>query len=150
MARRLDSLPKDSLSGLLRALEVRSTVYCVSELSAPWGFHVEDSSAAKYHIVLEGACILSLDTGEQLALESGDLVLIPQGTGHAVRDRLESSVRDLGRILAEFRADDDAPLVYGGRGEVARLLCGGFVLNDSLPAGLLALLPRALRLDAGA
>ncbi|HEY3059684.1 MAG TPA: AraC family transcriptional regulator [Chloroflexota bacterium] len=150
MVRRLNGLPDDALTELLRAVKVHSTVYCVSELSAPWGFRVEDSSVAKFHLVLEGSCILSLESGEQLALLCGDMVLLPAGTGHAVRDRLDSKVQWLDRILAEYRADDDASLIYGGSGTPTRLVCGGFVLADGLPGGLLGLLPRVLRLDAGA
>jgi AraC-like DNA-binding protein/mannose-6-phosphate isomerase-like protein (cupin superfamily) len=152
MVRRLDRQPDDAVSDLLRAVQVRSTVYCVSDLSAPWGFEVEDSTAAKFHLVLEGSCVLTLTSGEQVWLESGDLVLLPAGTGHMVRDRLDSAVRYLDGILAEYRADDTAPLIYGGSGPSTRLVCGGFVLADTLPSGLhrLGLLPRILRLDVAA
>jgi len=150
IVRRLNATPDDALTELLRAVKVHSTVYCVSELSAPWGFRVEASSAAKFHLVLEGECVLTLESGEQLGLVCGDMVLLPAGTGHTVRDRLESDVRHLDWILAEHRLDDDAPLIYGGSGPATRLVCGGFVLTDSLPSPLLGLLPRVLRLDAGA
>src|SRR5712691_10130466 len=150
IVRRLNGHPDDSVSELLRALKVHSTVYCISDLSAPWGFEVEDSTAAKFHLVLEGSCVLMLRTGEQESLRSGDLVVLPAGTGHAVRDRIDSAVRHLDRILAEYRPDPDGPLVYGGNGSSTRLVCGGFVLADALPNGLVSLLPRVLRLDAGA
>ena len=148
--RRLNGHPDDSVSELLRAVKVHSTVYCISDLTAPWGFQVEDSTAAKFHLVLEGSCVLMLHTGEQESLGSGDLVLLPAGTGHTVRDGIDSEVRYLDRILAEFRRDPDGPLIYGGNGPPTRLVCGGFVLADSLPNGLLSLLPRVLRLEAGA
>jgi AraC-like DNA-binding protein/mannose-6-phosphate isomerase-like protein (cupin superfamily) len=148
--RRLNSTPDDAISGLLRAVNVHSTVYCVSDLSAPWGFQVEDSSAAKFHLVLEGSCVVTLDSGEQVTLDCGDLVLLPGGTGHTVRDRLESAVRHLDRILVDHLADDGASLTYGGNGPSTRLVCGGFGLAEALPSGLLGLLPRVLRLDAGA
>ena len=148
--RRLNGHPDDTIAALLRAVKVHSTVYCISELSAPWGFKVEDSSIAKFHVVLEGSCVLSVDSGEQAELECGDLVLLPSGTGHAVRDRIGSRVRHLDRILIEHRPDARAPLVYGGRGPLTRLICGGFILSEALQAGLLGLLPSILRLDARA
>jgi AraC-like DNA-binding protein len=129
-------------------VRVHSCVYCVSDLSAPWGFQVKDSTAAKFHLVLEGSCVLTLDTDEQESLQCGDMVLLPAGTGHTVRARIDSEVRHLDRILAEHRRDSDAPLIYGGNGSPTRLVCGGFVLADALPTGLLSLLPRILRLDA--
>jgi AraC-like DNA-binding protein/mannose-6-phosphate isomerase-like protein (cupin superfamily) len=150
VVRRLNSTRDDALSGLLRAVKVHSTVYCVSELGAPWGFRVESSSAAKFHLVLEGSCGLTLETGEHLALSCGDLVVLPAGTGHVVRDKPDSAVRYLDRILAEYPPDDDGQLVYGGAGQVTRLVCRGFVLADSLPSALVGVLPRTLRLDATA
>jgi len=148
MVRRLNEHRDDGISELLRAIDVRSAVYCVSDLTAPWGFRVEGSSVPKFHLVLEGACVLTLDTGEALPLACGDLVLLPAGDGHALQDRPSSAIRHLDRILAEYRTDADGPLIYGGDGPRTRLLCGGFVLSESLPCHLLALLPGVLRLDA--
>ena len=147
MARQLNEQGDDGLSTLLQAIDVRSAVYCVSELSAPWGFRVDGSSVPKFHLVLEGACILTLNAEESLALECGDLVLLPGGSGHVMRDQQGSAVRHLDRILADFRTDVDGPLIYGGDGPPTRLLCGGFVLSESIPRHLLALLPSVLRLD---
>src|SRR5947207_2206124 len=142
--RRLNDHRDDGLSELLRAIDVRSAVYCVSELTAPWGFRVDGSSVPKFHLVLEGACVLTLDAGESLPLECGDLVLLPAGDGHVLQDRPSSAIRHLDRILAEYRTDADGPLIYGGDGgggPRTRLLCGGFVLSESLPRHLLTLLP---------
>jgi AraC-like DNA-binding protein/mannose-6-phosphate isomerase-like protein (cupin superfamily) len=147
---RLNQHPDDAVSELLRAVKVHSTVYCLSDFRAPWGFRVEDSTVAKFHLVLEGSCVLTLDGGERVAVGGGEFVLLPAGAGHTVRDRPGSRVRRLDRILAEHPVGDDARLVYGGQGRRTRLLCGGFVLADALPAGLLALLPEVLRLDAAA
>jgi AraC-like DNA-binding protein/mannose-6-phosphate isomerase-like protein (cupin superfamily) len=149
MALRLNRYSDDAVSALLGAVKVHSTVYCVSDLRAPWGFQVEDSSVAKFHLVLEGACVLTLDTGEHVPMESGQLVLLPAGTGHAVRDRIGSRVRHLDKILAEHPLDQDEHLDYGGQGVPTRLLCGGFILADALPGSLLAVLPGVLSLDAG-
>ncbi|HET6318080.1 MAG TPA: cupin domain-containing protein [Chloroflexota bacterium] len=97
--------------------------------------------------MLEGACVLTLHSGESLPLECGDLVLLPAGDEHVLQDRPNSAIRHLDRILAEYRTDD-GPLTYGGDGPRTRLLCGGFVLSESLPRHVLELLPRVLHLDA--
>ena len=78
---------------MLDALRVRSVVYCRSELGAPWGFRVGASRPAKFHLVLSGTAILALDTGDEVALEAGDVVLLPRGSGHVMRDRPTSRVR---------------------------------------------------------
>jgi len=48
-----------------------------------------------------------LHTDEQESLHSGDLVVLPAGTGHAVRDRIDSEVRHLtfGQAPGEYRRE---------------------------------------------
>src|SRR2546430_16574209 len=82
MVRRLNEQRDGGISELLRAIDVRSAVYCVSDLTAPWGFRVDGSSVPKFHLVLEGACVLTLGKGEALPLACGGLVLLPAGRGH--------------------------------------------------------------------
>jgi AraC-like DNA-binding protein/mannose-6-phosphate isomerase-like protein (cupin superfamily) len=148
---RLNRHVDDSLSQLLRVVNVHSSVYCLSDLRAPWGFHVEDSTVAKFHLPLEGSGVLTLDSGEQLDLERGELVMLPFGRGHTVRDRLRPvEVLSLEQILREHPVDGGARLRYGGRGRRTLLVCGGFALTDALPARLLAVLPPVVKLDARA
>ena len=110
---RLDQHPADSLSALLSGFKVHSTVFCVSDLGAPWGFHVDDSAVAKFHLALEGSCVLTLDTGGATEIGCGDLVLLIAGTGHRVQDRPGSRVRELDGILADHPVDAASRLEYG-------------------------------------
>ncbi|HJY94827.1 MAG TPA: cupin domain-containing protein, partial [Streptosporangiaceae bacterium] len=89
----------DGLSVLLREVNVRSVVYCLSDFAAPWGFRVERSPVAKFHVVLHGAASLTLGDGDPVALAPGHLVLLPHGDGHIVQDEPRSPVRHLDRIL---------------------------------------------------
>jgi AraC-like DNA-binding protein len=141
---------EDGLSSVLRAVNVRSAVYCLSDFSAPWGFRVEHSPAAKFHVLLRGVAWLSMGGMAPAFLRTGDLVLLPNGDGHTIADQPGSTVRDLDAILAENPVDDACRLAYGGDGAPARLLCGGFELGSALPDELAQILPRLLVLDAGA
>jgi len=147
---RLNTNRHDGLSVLLREVKVRSAVYCLSDFAAPWGFQVEDSPVAKFHVVLHGAASLAVGDAEPVALTSGDLVLLPHGDGHIVQDQPGSPVRQLDRILADTPVDTAGRLSYGGGGPRTRLLCGGFELHPALPEDLAEILPVMLVLDAGA
>jgi len=57
---RLNTAPHDTVTELLATLRVRSTVYCLSELREPWGFEVDGTNVAKFHLVLAGTCWLNL------------------------------------------------------------------------------------------
>jgi AraC-like DNA-binding protein len=138
----------DGLSSLLRQVHVRSVVYCLSEFTAPWGFSVERSPLAKFHVVLEGEAALTVGDIAPMRLATGDLVLMPHGEGHAITDQAGSSARHLDAILAEHPVDLSGRLRYGGDGRQTRILCGGYELDPELPAELTELLPSVLTLDS--
>lgn len=149
----LTSPRSDDLGALLERINVRSVVYCLSDLGAPWGFRVDSSATAKFHLVLDGQATLSLDDpgATRVTLAAGELVLLAHGSGHLMQDRGGSSARPLDHILAERPSDRAGRLTYGGRGPRTSLLCGGFALASGLPEDLLDLLgqlPPLLVLDA--
>lgn len=140
---------EDGLSGVLREVNVRSAVYCLSDFSAPWGFRVENSPVAKFHVLLRGAAWLSIGSREPVSLRTGDLVLLPHGEGHIIADQPGSAVQHLDAILAEHPVNAAGRLACGGDGAPTRLLCGGFELLTALPDELADVLPPVLVLDAG-
>ena len=56
--------PADQVSQLLRAIRIRSAVYCRSLLAAPWGFGVEADGSLAFRIVTAGRCWLEVDARE--------------------------------------------------------------------------------------
>ena len=139
----------DELSDLLNQINVRSVVYCLSDLGAPWGLRVDSSATAKFHLVLDGRATLTLDEPgiAPTELSAGELALVPHGSGHLIQDERGSPARPLGDILAEQPARAAERLAYGGDGTRTLLLCGGFALASGLPENLLSLLPPLLVLD---
>jgi AraC-like DNA-binding protein/mannose-6-phosphate isomerase-like protein (cupin superfamily) len=132
---------------VLRAINVRSTLLCRSEFTAPWGFHVDDSHLAKFHIVLDGSAWLELESPpESYRIEAGTVVVLPRGTGHLVRDDADTPTRNLEAILTDHPLDAQSRLTYGGGGATTTLLCGVFEA-ELMPDGMTDLLPRALVLD---
>jgi AraC-like DNA-binding protein len=146
--RLLSSASSDAVSELLTALTVRSSVYCLSELRAPWGFQVDGANVAKFHLVLDGQCWLLADGASPVRLTAGGLVILPRGERHTVCDELSSALVGLDLIIADHPLDDQARLTYGGSGPQTRLLCGGFALGGASPATLLEMLPAVVRLNA--
>jgi AraC-like DNA-binding protein len=133
----------DGLSELLERINVRSVVYCRSDLGAPWGFRVDGSATAKFHLVLAGQATLTLDDPglAPAELAAGDLVLLAHGSGHLMQDRGGSPAPPLADILAGRSPEQ---LTYGGDGPRTGLLCGGFMLAADLNDNPLSLLPPLL------
>lgn len=132
----------DTVSDLLRSVRVRSTVFCVALMDAPWGFAVPERDAASFHLVLEGKGLLEVEGGAPIALASGDLVVLAHGHAHAVRDQPGSPVATISVLEPESEGSWE---VHGGAdGPRTELLCGGFVLENALP--LLEALPAVIRI----
>jgi AraC family transcriptional regulator, alkane utilization regulator len=141
MERLSDAQATDPLSEVLRASRVRSTVWCVSELRAPWAFGVEPRAVASFHLVLEGGGWLEVDAIDSpLRLHRGDLVVLPHGSRHAVRDDPATAVTLLDDLLSAT-PPARGRLNVGGNGPRSEILCGGFELDGGSTNPLLALLP---------
>jgi len=136
----------DGLSQLLLRLTVNSTVYCLSEMTAPWGFQVEARSGPAFHLLTAGSAWLEVQgEADPVRLAAGDLVILPRGQGHVVRDSPKSPVRWLDRILADT-PPVNGHLTHGGGGERTDLLCGGFAVERLTARPLLEALPTVVHL----
>src|SRR5262252_8732731 len=91
----------DVLSQLLLRLTVNSTLYCLSAMTAPWGFKVAARPGPAFHLLTSGSARLEVEgRPEPVAVVAGDLVILPRGEAHVMRDSANSAVLWLDRILA--------------------------------------------------
>jgi AraC family transcriptional regulator, alkane utilization regulator len=132
----------DALSEVLATLRLTSTLYCRSELSAPWGLAFPSGRVAGFHAVRRGACWLRMGELEQpLSLAAGDMVVFPHGAGHELADTPDRLAEDLFAVLARRGAAEGTPLAYGGGGAPVTLLCGHFGFERAGLHPLLEALP---------
>lgn len=145
--RRLGAFPDpDGLSQLLLRLTVNSTIYCLSHMSSPWGFKVASRSRPAFHLLTVGSAWLEVEgQPDPIRLNAGDLVILPRGEGHVVRDSPQSAVQWLDRIL-EDTPPINGHLSYGGSGDASELLCGGFAVDQMTGRPLLEALPTVVHL----
>jgi AraC-like DNA-binding protein/mannose-6-phosphate isomerase-like protein (cupin superfamily) len=137
----------DLLSEFLRSLRVRSTTYCFSEMTTPWGFRVEAQAVAAFHFVVSGACwIEAQDLDRPIRLQTGDLAVVPPGHAHQVRDDLRSPVRPLQQIIASHASQEGRRLQWGGDGARTQLLCGHLIFEDGAALPPLEYLPPVVHL----
>lgn len=141
MDRLNQSKPNDGVSEMLRSLRVRTTVFCRSDMRAPWGFGVRAHGRAAFHVLLEGRCTLEVaGVDEPVKLEAGDLVVLPRGPGHTLRSDRDAPVEWLDDIL--HRTPPVAGrLRYGGRGARTDLICGVFAIEDREAVPILKAIP---------
>jgi AraC family transcriptional regulator, alkane utilization regulator len=134
--------PADPVSEVLRVIRVRSTIYCRSELRAPWGFGVDGHGSPAFHVVTDGRCWLEVEgRADQVQLGPGDLVVLPTGRRHWMRDHPDTPAIALEEILRGTPLADGRRLRYGGLGARCALLCGGFGLAGGDAHPILRSLP---------
>lgn len=131
----------DPVSDMLRTLQVRTTVFCRSDMRAPWGFGVKAHGRAAFHIVLEGSCRLEVDgVASPICLDRGDVVVLPHGPGHRLRSGSSARVEWLDDIL-DRTPPIAGKLTYGGTGARTDLICGVFSMEQREAAPVLSSLP---------
>ena len=135
----------DPLGDILGEVRFRSTIFCRSDMTAPWGFSVGGRDIATFHFVARGTCWLEVqDAAITIRLQPGDLVILPHGHAHAMRDEKNSPVTRLDDLLAGGQEVTRGTLHFGGGGVATTLICGGFIFDDREALPFLSALPPVL------
>ncbi|MEO3854797.1 AraC family transcriptional regulator [Acrocarpospora sp. B8E8] len=116
--------------------------------TAPFGRRFPSSDGAGFHVVLQGAGWLIPQTGDPLALESGDVVFLSRGGAHGLADSLSTPLADVSTSLAEIRPDPAEASTTGAPAMV--MLCGAYLLDRSHAHPLMAELPEVVHLPTKA
>jgi AraC-like DNA-binding protein len=137
------------LEDVMAWVRVHGTVFFHATLRAPWGFTVPKLKNATFHFVASGECWLEGDAIQGAAkLGTDDLVILPHGDRHTIRDAPNSSVPHLGELLSTHPLKEGCALDYGGKGKATVLVCGGFAVENGDANPLVGSLPSLLRLPA--
>src|SRR6266508_4078849 len=142
--------PEDVLTDVLRTVHIQGTLYCRSKMSVPWGLRVTHRDTASFHVITGGQCCLDGEgvvTG--LQLNSGELVILPHGHAHVMRNPPNTpatKIEDLDDLVAKLAPDKHGMLRYGRGAAATTLVCGGFQLAGRLTNPLLAALPPFLHI----
>lgn len=136
----------DILSDILNHLNLETSLYFRTDLSAPWGVQVPSyRNVARFHIALTGTFFVELEGESPIEVSSGDIVLIPHGRSHIIKSALDSPVIALDDVLRLGTHQPGQFLQYGeGEGERTQLVCGHFSFEEEslhpLPKSLPGLL----------
>jgi AraC-like DNA-binding protein len=136
----------DALSEVLRLARFGASVVLDATAHAPWAVSVPASSSLmRAHVVLDGTARLTLAGEPALALESGDLVLLPHGDAHLVGGEAESAAVTLSSLARPAVAGELMPIRIGGSGPAVRWLSLTASCERHLAQALLDTLPSVVR-----
>ncbi|MCH2242748.1 MAG: cupin domain-containing protein, partial [Aquabacterium sp.] len=111
----------DTLSLILDDMRLQGSVFVYTHASAPWSLRLHTPGVAAFHIITGGSAWLLREGREPLALQAGDLVILPSGDDHRVQDRPghEGPPTDLLPLISAPNRPDE-PLRLGGGGTATR------------------------------
>lgn len=135
----------DALNDVLSHLHICGAVYCRSEMKGPWAFSVDRRPFATFHFVSTGKGWMEIEgQPSRIRVSSGDLVVLPHGHAHLMRDSPHTPPIGLNEIIAQHPLEDGIRLRMGSRGPTTVVLCGGFQLEGRSTHPLLANLPEVI------
>jgi len=144
----------DALSEILKVVQLNGAIFFNARFTAPWCVASPAEASLSqmlglaaervllYHYVMEGSCLITLEGMAPLRLNSGDIMLFPQGDAHTMASSMGEQPRQIGAeaILRER----PKLLQFGGGGEPTRLVCGYMTCDPRLFQPILAALPRVV------
>jgi AraC-like DNA-binding protein len=134
----------DVLTDVLRTVRLQNKCHGRLELTAPWGIEVEasDQRSSNFYVVSSGSGWLEVDgSSSAVPLASGDLVLLPKGGRHVLRDDPGTRAVPITQILAGHHGASGHVFHYGGVGAPASIVAGHFTFEDGVGDALLESLP---------
>ncbi|WP_136066913.1 AraC family transcriptional regulator [Modicisalibacter radicis] len=148
----------DAALDVLRTIRFTGGIFLDAEFSAPWcvmaqvtpedcrPFTPVPQGILAYHYVSAGRLLLQVAPGRPVAVPAGHIVLLPRNDPHLLGSELNGPPVSVDHLLQPMTASGPARIVYGGGGEITRLLCG--FLHSEMPCNaLVGMLPRVMTLD---
>lgn len=122
------------LSEFLNLLELRGQCWCFVDLDADSGIRISASDTVYFYAMLEGTAKLSGLKDGPITLNSGDVVMLLSGHGHAIRMHGHAVAATVPFLEEGHHADSPPDFTIGGGARAARILCGR--LKVRWPGGL--------------
>jgi AraC-like DNA-binding protein len=134
----------DVLTTVLNTLQFKGHVFCYSEFTAPWALSLPASDFAHFHVCERGQGWIKVEESEsEISLASGDLVIVPHGSAHVLRDGPKSRAVPLDMLLKR-RGLKDKTVRYGGGGSETIAICGSFRFESQIGNPIVSLLPKLI------
>ena len=134
----------DILNDILDTLDMKGSLYFRTDFSAPWSVTVPDlAQAARFHLVVQGRCHVTLESDESVVLHPGDLILIPRGTSHILSDAPTDKAPPLETVLEQVGYNGSGVLVVGegDANATTQMVCGHFTFREQADHPVLRTLP---------
>jgi AraC-like DNA-binding protein len=139
----------DSLAEALHHLRMNGAFHCRAELSAPWGFSMPRLPGHLwFHLVTSGAAWLDVAGKEPIRLRHGDLALVNDANGHALRSEAGVAAPRVFDLDHEPVSGRYEVLRLGSGGAPTTIVCGAVRPDAPAARHLVAALPALIHIRA--
>jgi AraC-like DNA-binding protein len=126
----------DPLSEALRSVRLSGAIFLDAELSAPWGFASPSASVGApllapaaehlilFHLLVEGRATARISGQASVALEPGDIAVLPRGDAHELWNGRVSELIDSSALLPKILEGAVVSERGGGGGQLTKFICG--------------------------
>jgi len=135
----------DVLTTVLNALQFKGKVFCYTKFTAPWAISLRRKDYAHFHFFERGQGWVKLEeTGAEISAQSGDLVILPHGGAHLLRDNQQTRAVNVEELLP---CREVLTLQHGGGGAETTTVCGAFTFENQIGNPILPLLPNLIHVQ---
>jgi AraC-like DNA-binding protein len=140
----------DVLSEIFSTLRLNSSLYFRAQLSGAYAVEVpRERRTIRFHLVRQGACLVSVPGERDVELGRGDLIIVPDGAPQVLSSGEGIPAVPLGDVLAKFPVENGrltcaAPPSQDVRFPSVDLLCGYCVFDEAVDHPVLKALPRSM------
>ena len=137
----------DSLSPILDDMHFGGVVFTHVEMTAPWAWRLATPGLAAFHVITVGQAWLLREREAPVLIEAGDLVILPAGEAHTIKDKPQSTAEPID-LLPFMEQSDLTPAQQSGGGAACRLISGHARFDVDMAAPLIAALPPLMHVMA--
>lgn len=149
----------DALSEALRSVRMTGAIFLNAEFRQPWSFAAPLAQQAapvlapgterliNYHLVVEGKAWVKVPGEPDVAVEAGEIVVIPHGEAHTFCNGTPDRVFDGARSLRQHVAGELNTLRWGGSGTATKFVCGFMGCERQAEKLFLAGLPTTIKVN---
>lgn len=149
----------DAFSEVLSGVRLKGAMFFSAEFSAPWRISAPHSRALAstlelgalhtviYHFVVDGSARAGLETGPDVELSPGDIVVFPHGDPHQLSGGSGTGLTESTEVFHKIATRDLSPMYAGGGGATTRFVCGYLTCDPLLCGPILESLPAMLKVN---
>lgn len=112
------------------------------DLRGRWGIGFEADDVAGVHVVLDGECVVRPKGARAVALETGDVLLLPRGSSHALGRDADVHPTPFAEVRECVTSRETGAWSYGEGDLATTLLCGLYRFDPVADHPVLRLLPK--------